>query len=90
MILFQDSLHYHQTTMVVNRGTTMVINKKDVETLSLDVKEMSVITIYKNNSWSGNTDSMTTQQPKCQTCQRRGHTAPNCFFRNSQGPSIRV
>ncbi|KAB2600513.1 hypothetical protein D8674_043037 [Pyrus ussuriensis x Pyrus communis] len=41
---------------------------------------------YRNNSgWNGNVESRTTLHPECQICQRRGHTAPNCFYRTICG-----
>nr|XP_028964280.1 uncharacterized protein LOC114827033 isoform X2 [Malus domestica] len=43
---------------------------------------------YRNsNGWNGNTESRTTLHPECQICQRRGHTAPNCFYRTAQSTS---
>lgn len=31
---------------------------------------------------SGNTDTRFNLQPKCQICQHRVHTEPNCFYRH--------
>ncbi|KAB2606067.1 hypothetical protein D8674_005784 [Pyrus ussuriensis x Pyrus communis] len=43
---------------------------------------------YRNHSgWNGNVESRTTLHPECQICQRRGHTAPNCFYRTMQSTS---
>ncbi|KAM1065653.1 hypothetical protein FF2_020965 [Malus domestica] len=32
-------------------------------------------------NWNGNTGSKTTLIPECQICNKRGHTAPNCYSR---------
>ncbi|TQE06587.1 hypothetical protein C1H46_007829 [Malus baccata] len=37
--------------------------------------------------WTGNIDSRFNMQPECHICQRRGHTAPNCFHKNSASPT---
>ncbi|KAB2603446.1 hypothetical protein D8674_004451 [Pyrus ussuriensis x Pyrus communis] len=40
-----------------------------------------------SNAWSGNTDTRSNVVVKCQICNKRGHTAVNCFQRNSTMPS---
>lgn len=42
---------------------------------------------YRQGQWNGNTDSWFNMQPECQICQRRGHTAPNCYYRSSSSSS---
>lgn len=43
---------------------------------------------YRNNSgWNGNTESRITLHHECQICQKIGHTAPTCLYRNSQNNS---
>ncbi|CAN6696613.1 unnamed protein product [Malus baccata var. baccata] len=39
----------------------------------------------QSNSWSGNTNYRSAISPKCQICSRRGHTAPNCYYRTDSG-----
>lgn len=38
---------------------------------------------YKQGGWTSKIDSQFNMQPECYICQRRGHTAPNCFHKNS-------
>lgn len=45
MMGFLGNLLHHQTTMVVNNDTTMVITREEVATLSLDIEEMGLTTI---------------------------------------------
>ncbi|XP_068304241.1 uncharacterized protein [Pyrus communis] len=39
-----------------------------------------------NNNWSGIVDTRTTVVIECQICNKRGHTAVNCFHRNTNIP----
>ncbi|XP_050153876.1 uncharacterized protein LOC126628286 isoform X1 [Malus sylvestris] len=39
----------------------------------------------QSNSWSGNTNYISAISPECQICSRRGHTAPNCYYRTDSG-----
>ncbi|KAM1241102.1 hypothetical protein ACFX2J_046339 [Malus domestica] len=39
----------------------------------------------QSNSWSGNTNYRSAISPECQICSRRGHTAPNCYYRTDSG-----
>ena len=41
----------------------------------------------RQGQWNGNTDSRFHMQHECQICQRRGHTAPNCFYRSPSSSS---
>ncbi|CAN6708007.1 unnamed protein product [Malus baccata var. baccata] len=43
-----------------------------------------------NNNWSGMVDTRTTVLIECQICNKRGHTAVNCFHRNSNVPTTGV
>ncbi|CAN6704282.1 unnamed protein product [Malus baccata var. baccata] len=43
-----------------------------------------------NNNWSGMVDTRTTMLIECQICNKRGHTAVNCFHMNSNGPTTCV
>ncbi|KAB2602748.1 hypothetical protein D8674_003753 [Pyrus ussuriensis x Pyrus communis] len=45
MMGFLGNLLHHQTTMAVNKDTTMVITREEVATLSLDIEEMGLTTI---------------------------------------------
>ncbi|XP_050113615.1 uncharacterized protein LOC126591940 [Malus sylvestris] len=44
----------------------------------------------RTNYWNGNTNYKSSVSPECQICSRRGHTAPNCYYRadniNTQTP----
>ncbi|CAN6712461.1 unnamed protein product [Malus baccata var. baccata] len=42
---------------------------------------------YGSSGWHGNTENRSTTVIECQICNKRGHTAVNCFHRNGQGPS---
>lgn len=39
-------------------------------------------------SWNGNTNYRSSITPECQICSRRGHTAPNCHFRSTNGSNV--
>ncbi|KAM1175312.1 hypothetical protein ACFX19_028331 [Malus domestica] len=39
----------------------------------------------QSNSWNGNTNYKSAISPECQICSRRGHTAPNCYYRTDSG-----
>ena len=40
-----------------------------------------------NNTWSGNTNTRTNVTVECQICNKRGHTAPNCYSRYNANTS---
>lgn len=40
------------------------------------------------NNWNGNTGQKSHVIPECQICSKRGHTAPNCYYRNEQQPMV--
>ncbi|KAM1875149.1 hypothetical protein ACFX14_042747 [Malus domestica] len=42
-----------------------------------------------SNVWNGNTESRSTTVIECQICNKRGHTAVNCFHRNATTPNTR-
>ncbi|CAN6560859.1 unnamed protein product [Malus baccata var. baccata] len=35
----------------------------------------------QGSNWNGNTNYKAAISPECQICSRRGHTAPNCYYR---------
>ncbi|CAN6581481.1 unnamed protein product [Malus baccata var. baccata] len=39
----------------------------------------------QGSGWTGNTNYKSTVSPECQICSRRGHTAPNCYYRTDNG-----
>ncbi|TQE10007.1 hypothetical protein C1H46_004429 [Malus baccata] len=39
-------------------------------------------------NWNGNSGQKSSVIPECQICSKRGHIAPNCFYRNKQQPSF--
>ncbi|XP_050137550.1 uncharacterized protein LOC126613960 [Malus sylvestris] len=36
------------------------------------------------STWTGNSGQKSAIIPECQICNKRGHTAPNCYYRNEQ------
>ena len=41
----------------------------------------------QGNNWNGDTNYRNAISPECQICSRRGHTAPNCYFRGDNNQS---
>ncbi|KAB2617403.1 hypothetical protein D8674_013272 [Pyrus ussuriensis x Pyrus communis] len=69
-----DNSRQHQPSLQANNNYKLGFKGKDSN--------------YRNNSgWTRNTESRTTLYLECQICQRRGHTAPTCFYRNAQSTS---
>ncbi|CAN6700355.1 unnamed protein product [Malus baccata var. baccata] len=43
----------------------------------------------QGNTWNGDTNYKNVIFPECQICSRKGHTAPNCYFRVDNNQSSR-